>query len=546
MSFDAKDKRSDDVEREGKGLKRRDLLLASSSFLAASTFSMTGLSTATQAQQSADGRKPNILVIFGDDIGVPQISAYTMGMMGYRTPNIDRIATEGALFTDAYGQQSCTAGRASFILGQEPCRTGLLTIGMPGDPHGITDWMPTIADVMKSQGYTTGQFGKNHLGDHDEHLPTNHGFDEFFGNLYHLNAEEEPEGYFYPKDPEFKKKYGPRGVIHSYADGKIEDTGPLNVKRMPTVDEEFLGAAKKFIDTNAKANKPFFVWFNSTRMHVFTHLKPESLGKTGKGIHADGMVEHDSMVGELLKQLDDLGIADNTIVLYTTDNGAEIALWPDGAMTPLHGEKGTTWEGGMRVPMMVRWPGVVKPGTQYNDIISLIDWFPTLCAAAGIPDIKEKMKAGFNTGKKTFKVHLDGYNFMPFFKGDEKQGPRDVIYYFDQGGNLNALRWNDWKLSFATSKGNIATGTREVSAWALITNLRMDPYERGLEEGGGATRNIWLLVPVQGKVKEFFSDFNQFPYQEGNSLNAAGINYGLLRQQAALSRLKELESFAPR
>jgi arylsulfatase A-like enzyme len=549
MSIGPKDKRSDDVEREGKGLKRRDLLLASSSFLAASTLSMTSL-TATQAQQSADGRKPNILVIFGDDIGVPQISAYTMGMMGYRTPNIDRIAGEGALFTDAYGQQSCTAGRASFILGQEPFRTGLLTIGMPGDPHGITDWMPTIADVMKTQGYATGQFGKNHLGDHDEHLPTNHGFDEFFGNLYHLNAEEEPEGYFYPKDPEFRKKFGPRGVIHSYADGKIEDTGPLNVKRMRTVDEEFLGAAKKFIDTNAKANKPFFVWFNSTRMHVFTHLKPESLGKTGKGIHADGMVEHDSMVGELLKQLDDRGIADNTIVLYTTDNGAEIALWPDGAMTPFHGEKGTTWEGGMRIPMMVRWPGVVKPGSQYNDIISLIDWFPTLCAAAGIPDIKEKMKAGFYTGKKTFKVHLDGYNFMPFFKGDEKQGPRDVIYYFDQGGNLNALRWNDWKLSFATSKGNIATGTREVSAWALITNLRMDPYERGLEEGGGAidflARNIWLLVPIQGKVKEFFSDFNQFPYQEGNSLNAAGINYGLLRQQAALNRLKELESFAPR
>jgi arylsulfatase A-like enzyme len=307
-----------------------------------------------------------------------------MGMMGYRTPNIDRIAREGAIFTDAYGQQSCTAGRASFILGQEPFRTGLLTIGMPGDAHGITDWMPTIADVLKTQGYATGQFGKNHLGDHDEHLPTNHGFDEFFGNLYHLNAEEEPEGYFYPKDPEFKKKYGPRGVIHSYADGKIEDTGPLNIKRMPTIDEEFLGAAKRFIDTNAKANKPFFVWFNSTRMHVFTHLKPESLGKTGKGIHADGMVEHDGMVGELLQQLDDLGIADNTIVLYTTDNGAEIALWPDGAMTPFHGEKGTTWEGGMRIPMMVRWPGVVKPGTQYNDIISLIDWFPTLCAAAGI------------------------------------------------------------------------------------------------------------------------------------------------------------------
>jgi arylsulfatase len=527
-------------------LNRRNVLLAGATLAAATALN----ASASIKSARAAGGKPNILVIFGDDIGVPQISAYTMGMMGYRTPNIDRIAAEGAIFTDAYGQQSCTAGRASFILGQEPFRTGLLTIGMPGDPHGITDWMPTIADVLKTQGYATGQFGKNHLGDHNEHLPTNHGFDEFFGNLYHLNAEEEPEGYFYPKDPDFKKKYGPRGVIHSYADGKIEDTGPLNIKRMPTVDEEFLGAAKKFIDTNAKANKPFFVWFNTTRMHVFTHLKPDSLGKTGKGIHADGMVEHDGMVGELLKQLDDLGVADNTIVLYTTDNGAEIALWPDGAMTPFHGEKGTTWEGGFRIPMMVRWPGVVKPGTQYNDVISLLDWFPTLCAAAGIPDIKEKMKAGFNTGRKTFKVHLDGFNFMPYFKGEEKQGPRDVIYYFDQGGNLNALRWNDWKLSFATSKGNIATGTREVSAWALIANLRMDPYEKGLEEGGGAidflARNIWLLVPVQGKIKEFFADFSDFPYQEGSSLNPAGINYAMLRQQAAMQRLKELESFAPR
>jgi arylsulfatase len=511
--------------------------------------------TGSKAADDASGKKPNILVIFGDDIGIPQISAYTQGLMGYRTPNIDRIAKEGALFTDSYGQQSCTAGRASFILGQEPFRTGLLTIGMPGDPHGITKWMPTIADVMKTQGYATGQFGKNHLGDHDEHLPTNHGFDEFFGNLYHLNAEEEPEGYFYPKDPEFKKKYGPRGVIHSWAnaDGtqKIEDTGPLNIKRMPTIDEEFLGGAKKFIDTSVKQKKPFFCWFNSTRMHVFTHLKPESLGKTGKGIHADGMVEHDGMVGELLKQLDDLGIADNTIVLYTTDNGAEIALWPDGAMTMFRSEKGTTWEGGMRIPMMVRWPGVVKPGTVCNDIISLIDWFPTLCAAAGVPDIREKMAKGFDAGGgKSFKVHLDGYNFMPYFEAKEKVGPRDTIYYFDQGGNLNAIRWNDWKLSFATLKGNIATGTREVSAWALITNLRMDPYERGLEEGGGAidflARNIWLLVPVQGKVKEFFADFDQFPYQSGSSLNAGGINYGLLRQQDALKRLKELEGLKPR
>jgi arylsulfatase len=499
-----------------------------------------------QEKKSAPG-KPNILVIFGDDIGVSQVSAYTMGLMGYKTPNIDRIAREGAMFTDSYGQQSCTAGRASFILGQEPFRTGLLTIGMPGDPHGIQDWMPTIADVMKSQGYATGQFGKNHLGDRDEHLPTKHGFDEFFGNLYHLNAEEEPEGYFYPKDPEFKKKYGPRGVIHSFADGKIQDTGPLNTKRMPTVDEEFLAATKDFIDRQHKANKPFFVWFNSTRMHVFTHLKPSSLGKTGKGIHADGMVEHDGMVGELLKQLDDLGIADNTIVVYTTDNGAEIALWPDGAMTPFHGEKGTTWEGGFRIPMMVRWPGVIKPGTVYNDIISLIDWFPTLCAAAGIPDIKEKMAGGFNANGKQFKVHLDGYNFLPFFQGTAKEGPRDVIYYFDQGGNLNAIRWNDWKLNFAVnSHGNIATATREVPSWALIENLRMDPYERGMEEGGGAidflARNIWLLVPIQGKIKEFFADFDNFPHQDGSSLNAGAINYGMLRQAEAMKRLKEIET----
>jgi arylsulfatase len=315
--------------------------------------------------------------------------------MGYKTPNIDRIAKEGMLFTDSYGQQSCTAGRASFILGQEPFRTGLLTIGMPGDPHGITEWMPTIADVMKTQGYANGQFGKNHLGDQDKHLPTAHGFDEFFGNLYHLNAEEEPEGYFYPKDPEFKKKYGPRGVIMSSADGKITDTGPLNIKRMETCDEEFLAAAKDFIDRQHKADKPFFCWFNSTRMHVFTHLKKESMGKTGKDIHADGMVEHDGHVGQLLKLLDDLKIADNTIVVYTTDNGAEIALWPDGAMTMFRGEKGTTWEGGFRIPMMVRWPGVVKPGSVSNEIISLMDWLPTLAAAAGAGDVRKKMAGGW-------------------------------------------------------------------------------------------------------------------------------------------------------
>ena len=500
------------------------------------------------ASRAADGKKPNILVIFGDDIGQSQVSAYTMGLMGYRTPNIDRIGKEGAIFTDAYGQQSCTAGRAAFILGEEPFRTGLLTIGMPGDPHGITNWMPTIADVLHAQGYHTGQFGKNHLGDRDEMLPTKHGFDEFFGNLYHLNAEEEPEGYFYPKDPDFRKKYGPRGVIHSYADGKIEDTGPLTKARMPTIDEEFLNAAMKFIDGSVKQDKPFFVWFNATRMHVFTHLKPESDGKTGKGIEADGMVEHDGIVGQLLDQLDQLKIADNTIVLYTTDNGAELALWPDGGMTPFHGEKGTTWEGGFRIPMLARWPGVIKPGTQYNDIISLIDWFPTLCAAAGLPDIKERMAAGWSGGGKTFKVHLDGYNFVPYFQGQTKAGPRDSIMYFDQGGNLNAIRWNDWKLSFATNHGNIATGTRQPSAWALVWNLRMDPYERGWEEGGNNTdfiaRQMWLIVPVQQKIKEFFSDYEKFPHQEGSSLNASGIGYGLLKQTEALQRLKEVESIA--
>jgi len=526
--------------------RRTPIRLRLAQFLATSFVAVAIVVSATTSH--AADKKPNILVIFGDDIGIPQISTYTQGLMGYRTPNIDRIAKEGAFFTDSYGQQSCTAGRASFILGQEPFRTGLLTIGMPGDPHGIPPWTPTIADVMKELGYATAQFGKNHLGDQDQHLPTKHGFDEFFGNLYHLNAEEEPEGYFYPKDPEFKKKYGPRGVIHSFADGKVEDTGPLNVNRMPTVDEEFLAAGKDFIQRQAKANKPFFMWFNTTRMHVFTHLKKESLGKTGKGIHADGMVEHDAMVGELLNLLDELKIADNTIVLYTTDNGAEIALWPDGAMTMFHGEKGTTWEGGFRVPMIVRWPGVIKPGTVYNDIISLIDWFPTLCAAAGEPDIKGKMAKGYKANGKDFKVHLDGYNFLPYFQGKEKQGPRDSIMYFDQGGNLNALRWNDWKLSFAVAHGNIATGVRETPAWALIANLRMDPYEKGMEEGGGAVdflaRNMWLIVPVQGKIKEFFSDFEQYPYQGGSSLNAAGIGYGMLRQQDAMKRLKDVETLS--
>jgi arylsulfatase len=497
-------------------------------------------------------KKPNILIIWGDDIGIHNISAYSLGVMGYKTPNIDRIAREGALFTDAYAQQSCTAGRASFILGQHPFRTGLLTIGMPGSPHGIPDWTPTIANLLKQQGYTTGQFGKNHLGDQDKHLPTVHGFDEFFGNLYHLNAEEEPEGYYYPKDPEFRKKYGPRGVLHSFADGRggqiIEDTGPLNRARMPTIDEEIYGAADKFIEKAVRADKPFFVWFNSTRMHVFTHLKKASQGRTGIGLYPDGMVEHDDMVGDLLKKLDDLKIADNTIVVYGTDNGAETGSWPDGGCTPFHGEKGTTWEGGFRVPMIVRWPGVIKPGTIINEVFSQEDWMPTLLAAAGEPDIVEKLKSGYEANGRTWKIHADGYNFLPFFKGEVPKGPREEIFYFGQGGELNALRWNDWKIHFALVIGNIASGTRDVTAWPTIINLRADPYEKAPSEGEmGYLRwyadLLWLFVPVQKKLKEFLVTIPEYPFQEGASLNAAGINYLSLKAMGALKRLNELESF---
>ena len=393
--------------------------------------------------------KPNILVIWGDDVGVHNISAYNHGIMGYKTPNIDRIAKEGAMFTDSYAQQSCTAGRASFITGQHPFRTGLLTIGMPGSDHGIPDWAPTIADLLKEQGYVSGQFGKNHLGDRDKHLPTNHGFDEFFGNLYHLNAEEEPETYYYPKDPEFKKKYGPRGVIHSYGDGRIEDTGPLTRERMKTADEEFMGPAVDFIKKANADGKPFFVWLSTTRMHVWTHLKDDAKGRTGIGLYPDGMVEHDDHIGKMLDLLDELGIAENTIVVYSTDNGAEKVTWPDGGISPFHGEKGTTWEGGMRVPQVIRWPGVIKPGTIYNDIVSHEDWLPTFLAAAGEPDIVNKLKNGYSANGKQWKVHLDGYNFMPYFKGETEKGPREQIIYFGQGGELNALRWNDWKVTFA-------------------------------------------------------------------------------------------------
>ncbi len=373
--------------------------------------------------EAQKNKNPNILVIWGDDIGWSNVSKYAHGMMGYQTPNIDRLANEGAMFTDWYAQQSCTAGRAAFILGQHPFRTGLLTIGMPGSKQGIQDDQPTKAELLRPLGYKSGQFGKNHQGDRDEHLPTNHGFDEFFGNLYHLNAEEEPESYYYPKDAEFRQKFGPRGVIHSYSDGKVEDTGPLTIKRMETVDDEFTDAAIDFIQRAHDEGKPFFVWLNSTRMHVWTHLKDESNGVTGVGLYADGMVEHDKCVGRVLAKLEELGVYDNTIIMYSTDNGAEKFSWPDGGSTPFAGEKGTTWEGGFRVPCIIKWNDVIQPGTVDNNIYSHEDMMPNLLAAAGVPDVKEKLLIGYKAGDKNFKVHLDGYNQMSFWKGEVKKIP---------------------------------------------------------------------------------------------------------------------------
>ena len=466
----------------------------------------------------AQTEKPNIVIIWGDDIGWFNISAYNRGMMTYRTPNIDRIANEGMMFTDAYGQNSCTAGRAAFITGQSPFRTGLLKVGLPGAKEGLMKEDPTIAELLKPMGYETGQFGKNHLGDLDEHLPSNHGFDEFFGNLYHLNAEEEPENPDYPKNPEFKKKFGPRGVIHSFADGRVTDTGPLTRKRMETIDEEVTAGALGFIDKAVKSDKPFFLWYNTTRMHIWTHLKPKSKGVTGQGIYADGMAEHDGMVGQLLDKLDELGIADNTIVMYSTDNGAELMSWPDGGMIPFRGEKNTTWEGGFRVPMMVKWPGKIKPGQVSNEIISMEDWLPTLLAAAGDPKITEKLLKGHKAGKMKFKVHLDGYNLLPYLTGQEKEGPRKEMFYFTDDGSLSALRYSDWKLMFSEQRAHGLDVWQEplvTLRLPKIFNLRQDPFERADHESiGYATWRVdrtFLLVPAQAYVGKFLSTFKEFP-----------------------------------
>ncbi|PHS12092.1 MAG: arylsulfatase [Blastopirellula sp.] len=463
-------------------------------------------------------KKPNIVLIWGDDVGWNNPSAYNRGMMGYKTPNIDRIAREGALFTDWYGQQSCTAGRAALITGQSPFRTGLLKVGLPGAKEGLSIKDPTLAGLLKNHGYMTGQYGKNHLGDRDEHLPTNHGFDEFFGNLYHLNAEEEPENEDYPKDPEFKKKYGPRGVIKSFADGRIEDTGPLTKKRMETVDEEVNAGALDFMDRAVKADKPFFLWWNSTRMHINTHLKKDSKGKTGLGVYADGMVEHDGHVGEVLDKIDELGITENTIVMYSSDNGAECFTWPDGGSTPFRNEKNSNWEGGYRVPCVIRWPGVIEPGSIHNGIFSHEDILPTILAAAGDPDVKEKLMKGYNVNGRDCKVHLDGYNLLPYFKGEVDESPRKEFFYWTDDGNLANLRYGRWKLVFMEQRAHGFDVWQEPFVTLRLPKLfclRTDPFERADHEaiGYGKWRfeRIYLLVPAQAYVSKHLATYKEFP-----------------------------------
>jgi arylsulfatase len=484
--------------------------------------------------------KPNILVIWGDDIGITNLSCYSDGLMGYRTPNIDRIAKEGIRFTDSYGEQSCTAGRSSFITGQSCFRTGLSKVGIPAAPIGLQAEDPTIAELLKPLGYATGQFGKNHLGDLNKYLPTAHGFDEFFGNLYHLNAEEDPEQPNYPPEkdfPDFRKRFGPRGVIHSWATDKddateeprwgrvgrqkIEDTGPLTRKRMETCDDEFVAAAKDFIKRQHAAGKPFFVWVNTTHMHCFTHTKPESLGQAGRwqSPYHDTMIDHDRNVGELLDFVDELGIADNTIVMYSTDNGPHMNTWPDGAMTPFRNEKNSNWEGAFRIPLLVRWPGKVPAGVVVNDIVQHHDWLPTFLAAAGEPDIVGKLKKGHKAGDKTFKVHIDGYNLLPFLTTEGVRSPRKGFVYFSDDGDLVAIRFDNWKVVFMEQRlaGTLGVWAEPFVALRLpkLFNLRTDPFERA-----DITSNSyweWLInngaiaLAASSLAEEFLQTFKDFP-----------------------------------
>ncbi|MDM0011665.1 arylsulfatase [Variovorax sp. J22P168] len=486
-------------------------------------------------------KAPNIIMIMADDVGIWNLSAYHRGMMGGSTPNIDRLAKEGALFTDYYGQQSCTAGRAAFILGQTPFRTGLLKVGMPAAKQGLQDKDPTIAELLKPLGYATAQIGKNHLGDRNEYLPTVHGFDEFYGILYHLNAMEEPYDGEYPKVPGFHEQFGPRNVIESFATDvddpteeprwgrvgkqKINDCGPLPPHpgmdpaakfNMEDVDAELVRRSLDFIDRSVKADKPFFLWHNSTRCHVWTHLSEKWKDKSGFGLYADAMMELDWIVGEILKKLDDEGIADNTIVMFTSDNGAEIFSWPDGGNHPFRGEKGTVFEGGFRVPMLAKWPGVIEPGTIVNEIMAAEDWLPTLVAAAGEPEVKEKLLTGYKAGEKTFKNHLDGYNFKPFFQGGcQGPGPRHEFFYFSDNADLMALRYNAWKVSFKTIEGNLFNGKPDSTNVPLVTNLRQDPWERYQSEsllyGRWWGEKLWTMIPAVGIVGRFLGTFKDYP-----------------------------------
>src|SRR5580704_2698114 len=497
-------------------------------------------------------KKPNILVIFGDDVGITNLSAYSHGLVGYHTPNIDRIAKEGTMFTDYYGENSCTAGRSTFITGQCCLRTGLTKVGAPGAPVGLQKRDITIAEALKPLGYATGQFGKNHLGDRDEYLPTNHGFDEFLGNLYHLNAEQEPEMPYWPKDdPTFLKLYHVRGIIHSYAGGKIEDTGPLNIKRMETIDDETTDRAVGFMGEQVKAGKPFFVWMNTTRMHIFTHIRPEYHGISGMpgNDYADGMVEHDRDVGKLLKALDDLGVAKDTIVIYTTDNGPNMFSWPDAAMTPFRSEKDSNWEGAFRVPAMIRWPGHIKAGVWSNEIVSGLDWFPTLMAAAGVPDVKESLLKGWavTPGGKVFKVHLDGFNILPYLEGQVATTPRHNFFYFDDDGQLVAMRHDNWKFVFCEQRapGNLNIWMEPFVCLRLpkIFNLRMDPYERA--DITSDQYNDWLVhndyLEIVGMLPAFaFMDtFKEYPPSQAPAsftVDPEAVLKILKAQQAALGK----------
>jgi arylsulfatase A-like enzyme len=520
-------------------LKRFSRLFKAAAWLA---FGLALMSQATPslAQASAAAKLPNIVIIWGDDIGQSDISAYSLGLMGFKTPNIDRLAKEGMMFTDYYAEQSCTAGRASFITGQSGLRTGLTKVGLPGAALGLQKEDPTIAELLKQLGYATGQFGKNHLGDRNEYLPTVHGFDEFYGNLYHLNAEEEPELPDYPKDPAFREKFGPRGVLDTKASDKddptvdprfgkvgkqiIKDTGPLTKKRMETIDDDVANRAVDFIKRQKAASKPIFLWVNFTHMHFRTHVKPESKGQSGRwmGEYADAMIDHDKNVGTVLKALDDAGIADNTFVMYSTDNGPHMNSWPDAAMTPFRNEKNSNWEGAYRVPAMVRWPGHIKPGSVSNDIVSHLDWLPTLLAIAGDTQVTDKLLKGYKVGDMTYKVHLDGYNLVPYLTGQAPKSPRDSFIYINDDQQVTGLRYDNWKIAFMEQR---VQGTLQIWAEPFVTlrfpkvfNLRLDPYERADITSNTyydwVMDHLFIFVPAQDYVGKFLMTFKDYPQRQ--------------------------------